>query len=138
MRGKLFQIHTIFKVPVLSKQEQEKRACLMYHLEERSVRIREVDGSIPFRSTKNRQVPKGTCRFLFFTIHFFLFVPNTFRTLEVISNREKCKSFCPCKELKIKPIAFRCRLYFLILYIFNIFGIFPQIIIDINLKICYK
>ena len=52
MRGKLFQIHTIFKVPVLSKQEQEKRACLMYHLGERSVRIREVESSNLFRSTR--------------------------------------------------------------------------------------
>lgn len=36
-------------------------------LGERSVRIREVDGSIPFRSTKKRQVPKDMRRFYFLT-----------------------------------------------------------------------
>ena len=30
---------------------------------ERSVRIREVEGSNPFGSTKNRQAPSGACRF---------------------------------------------------------------------------
>ena len=91
MRGKLFQIHTIFKVPVLSKQEQEKRACLMYHLGERSVRIREVESSNLFRSTRLQGLPaKGK---ILTSVRVFLFPQKLFDSQKRKSCLWSCRYF---------------------------------------------